>query len=62
MHLRGITSEGALFDFADNLADMREFAGICFSPDGQTLFANLQGSLHRSATYAIQGPWQRGAL
>jgi hypothetical protein len=59
MHLRGITPQGAVFDFARNLADMREFAGVCFSPDGETLFVNLQGSLRRSATYAIRGPWRR---
>ena len=62
MPLRGITPQGAVFDFAQNLADTREFAGVCFSPDGETLFVNLQGSLRRSATYAIRGPWRRGAL
>jgi secreted PhoX family phosphatase len=62
MHLRGITSQGAVFDFARNLSDMREFAGVCFSPDGETLFVNLQGTLRRSVTYAIRGPWRRGAL
>jgi uncharacterized protein len=62
MHLRGITPQGAMFDFARNVTDTREFAGVCFSPDGETLFVNLQGSLRRSATYAIRGPWRRGAL
>jgi uncharacterized protein len=62
VHLRGITSQGTTFDFARNLTDTREFAGVCFSPDGGTLFINLQGSLLRSATYAIRGPWWRGAL
>jgi secreted PhoX family phosphatase len=62
VHLRGITPQGAVFEFARNLADTREFAGACFSPDGETLFVNLQGWLRRSATYAIRGPWRRGAL
>jgi secreted PhoX family phosphatase len=62
VHLCGITPEGAVFGFARNLADTREFAGVCFSPDGETLFVNLQGWLSRSATYAIRGPWRRGAL
>jgi uncharacterized protein len=62
MHLRGITPQGAMFDFARNVTDTREFAGVCFSPDGETLFVNLQGNLRRSATYAIWGPWRRGAL
>jgi uncharacterized protein len=62
VHLRGITPEGTVFDFARNLADTREFAGVCFSPDGETLFVSIQGTLHPSATYAIGGPWRRGAL
>jgi uncharacterized protein len=62
VHLRGITRQGAVFEFARNLADTREFAGVCFSPDGETLFVNLQGSWRPSATYAIAGPWRRGAL
>jgi secreted PhoX family phosphatase len=62
VHLRGITPQGGVFAFARNLADTREFAGVCFSPDGETLFVNLQGWLRRSATYAIRGPWRRGAL
>ena len=32
--------EGGL-DFARNLADTREFAGVCFSPDGETLFVKV---------------------
>jgi secreted PhoX family phosphatase len=62
VHLSGITPEGAVFDFARNLADTREFAGACFSPDGETLFVNIQGTVRPSATYAIGGPWRRGAL
>jgi secreted PhoX family phosphatase len=62
VHLRGITPQGGVFAFARNLADTREFAGVCFGPDGETLFVNIQGTLRPSATYAIRGPWQRGAL
>jgi uncharacterized protein len=59
-----------VFEFARNLADTREFAGVCFSPDGETLFVNLQGwlrrsatyAIRRSATYAIRGPCRRGAI
>ena len=32
-----------------------EFAGACFSPDGHTLFVNIQAS--RGITFAIWGPW-----
>jgi hypothetical protein len=63
VHLRGLTPEGAIFDFARNLADSREFAGACFSPDGAVLFVNLQGAgPGRSVTYAITGPWETGVL
>ena len=31
-----------------------EFAGACFSPDGQTLFVNIQWP---GMTLAITGPW-----
>ena len=33
-----------------------EFAGSTFSPDGQTLFVNIQAS--RGMTFAIWGPWE----
>jgi secreted PhoX family phosphatase len=41
--LRGITPAGEIFDFARNLRNTIEFAGVCFSPDGGTLFVNLYG-------------------
>ena len=34
-----------------------EFAGATFSPDGETLFVNIQAS--RALTFAIWGPWGR---
>ncbi|MGH8828550.1 MAG: alkaline phosphatase PhoX, partial [Jiangellaceae bacterium] len=34
-----------------------EFAGATFSPDGRTLFVNIQAS--RGMTFAIWGPWER---
>jgi len=67
-HLRGLTVDGAAFDFAANLVDSGEWAGACWSPDGKYLFANTLGSTVRSdtappsRTYAIWGPWSRGAL
>lgn len=61
-HVRALTAEGRIFDFARNLAGDQggEFAGATFSPDGRTLFVNLQRD--PGATYAIWGPWERGAL
>ncbi len=57
--VRGLTSEGRIFDFAQNLASTSELAGVNFSPDGQTLFVNIQTP---GMTLAIWGPWERGAL
>jgi secreted PhoX family phosphatase len=62
-HLRGLTREGQIFDFAVNLLTRREFAGATFSPDGETLFVNIQGDvLNLGMTFAIWGPWAEGAL
>lgn len=66
--MKGLTRRGEIFDFALNLADNREWAGACWSPNGQYLFANTQGETRvatnprPSRTYAIWGPWHRGAL
>ncbi|BCB90537.1 PhoX family protein [Phytohabitans suffuscus] len=64
-YLRGLTRSGHLFDIALNRltsgtgADRSndEFAGSTFSPDGHTLFVNIQAS--RGMTFAIWGPWRR---
>lgn len=62
--MRGLTRSGSLFDFArlepvegDSGA---EFAGSTFSPNGRTLFVNVQSKQGRS--FAIWGPWQRGGF
>ena len=52
----GITPEGKLFEFARNSYTSSELAGACFSPDGKTLFINLQKN---GQTLAITGPWER---
>jgi secreted PhoX family phosphatase len=64
-YLRGLTRGGQLFDIAVNRVVSRtgalryndEFAGSTFSPDGETLFVNIQAS--RGMTFAIWGPWER---
>jgi secreted PhoX family phosphatase len=71
-HLRGLTRDGKIFDFARNIVNNGEFAGATFSPDGRILFVNVQGDLsveersshapRLSKTFAIWGPWSRGAL
>jgi secreted PhoX family phosphatase len=61
-HIRGLTPDGRIFDFAKNIypgQEESEFAGVCYSPDGQTMFVNLQLP---GVTCAIWGPWERGVL
>lgn len=66
--VRGLTRDGLIFDIAQNIITDREFAGACFSPDGQTLFFNIQGDTadqgpgNLGMTFAVWGPWERGAL
>ncbi len=50
----GITPEGHLYRFARNAGNLSEFAGATFSPDGTTLFVNVQSP---GITFAITGPW-----
>ena len=51
-----ITPHGKIFKFAKNAKSSGEFAGATFSPDGSTLFVNMQ---HDGLTLAITGPWDR---
>jgi len=61
--LRGLTRRGDIWDIALNRLVASdgterfgdEFAGSTFSPDGRTLFVNIQAS--RGMTFAIWGPW-----
>jgi secreted PhoX family phosphatase len=52
-YLRGITPDGRIYDLARNAKSNGEFAGICCSPDGGSLFVNLQVD---GLTLAIRGP------
>jgi len=56
-YLVGITPEGEIYKFARNAISQSEFAGVTFSPDGSTLFVNIQ---HDNLTLSIIGPWRRG--
>jgi secreted PhoX family phosphatase len=64
-YLRGLTTDGELFDVALNRLHSaagaprfgEEFAGSTFSPDGSTLFVNIQANA--GITFAIWGPWAR---
>ncbi|WP_430415831.1 alkaline phosphatase PhoX [Parasphingorhabdus sp.] len=55
-YLRGLSPEGIIYDIARNAhKDRSEFCGACFSPDGRTMFVNVQ---EPGYTYAITGPWE----
>jgi secreted PhoX family phosphatase len=59
-YVRGLSRGGQLWDIALNRLAGRtndEFAGSTFSPDGHTLFVNIQAS--RGMSFAIWGPWER---
>lgn len=68
-YIVGVNQQGELYQFAKNVLFSQvtndpakanfignEFAGACFSPDGQTLFVNIQTP---GITFAIWGPWSR---
>jgi len=52
--LVGIRPDGSQYELANNPYSDSELAGVCFSPDGKTLFVNIQ---YPGMTLAITGPW-----
>ena len=52
--LIGIRPDGSQYQLADNAYSDSELAGVCFAPDGKTLFVNVQ---YPGTTVAITGPW-----
>jgi len=68
--VRGVTTRGSIYDFAQTILSDSEFCGGCFSPDGRTFFLNQQGGrlsaghapgdqpvADAGLTYAIWGPF-----
>ncbi|MDZ8056377.1 MAG: alkaline phosphatase PhoX [Aulosira sp. ZfuVER01] len=55
-YIVGVNQSGELYQFAKNNINDSEYAGACFSPDGKTLFVNIQTP---GITCAIWGPWTR---
>ena len=56
-HLIGVTPKGEIYKMGRNAVSDSEVAGCTFSPDGSTLFVNIQQDGY---TLAITGPWQKG--
>ena len=53
----GTTPEGAMYKIGHlDMEGGSEFAGACFSPDGTTLFVNIQKN--PGQTLVITGPWR----
>lgn len=50
-----VTPDGIVERFAENRMNNSELAGACFSPDGGTLFVNIQ---RPGLSIAISGPWR----
>ena len=53
-YVRVLAPTGEIYDFARNAHSDSEFAGVCFSPDGKTMFVNIQGD---GITLAVRGPF-----
>lgn len=53
-NLVGVTPDGTLYQLGRNAVSASELAGATFSPDGTTLFINIQ---HEGLTLAITGDW-----
>jgi secreted PhoX family phosphatase len=56
--VRGVSPSGDVFPLARNLRNSLEFAGACFSPDGETLFVNLYGRSTERTTLPYRAPVQ----
>lgn len=53
--LVGIRPDGSQYAVGDNTHSSSEMAGVCFAPDGETLFVNIQ---YPGMTIAITGDWK----
>jgi secreted PhoX family phosphatase len=59
-YIRGVTPAGQVYTIGRNAAsgpdgNKSEITGPCFSPDGSTLFFNVQR--YPGRTFAVRGPW-----
>lgn len=63
--IRGVTAQGHIYTIGRNAqsdadGEYSEITGPCFSPDGTTLFFNVQKAPGR--TFAVRGPWPQRSL
>lgn len=63
--IRGVTPDGQVYTIGRNARsygrqEYSEITGPCFSPDGSTLFFNVQNGPGR--TFAVKGPWENRSL
>jgi secreted PhoX family phosphatase len=54
-YLLGIRPEGRIYKFAYNALNESDLTGVCFSPDGSTMFLNI---LEPGLTLAVTGRWK----
>ena len=52
--LVGVRSDGSQYRIGSNAYSTSEVAGVCFSPDGEIMFVNIQ---YPGMTLAVTGPW-----
>lgn len=52
--LIGVRPDGEQYEIANNRFTKSELAGVCFSPDGKTMFVNIQ---YPGMTLAVTGNW-----
>ena len=55
-YLLGITPQRRIYKFAWNALNESDLSGVCFSPDGSTMFLNI---LEPGLTLAVTGPWKK---
>jgi uncharacterized protein len=53
-YVRGIRPDGRIYDIARNANGSGEIAGVCFAPDGRSLFFNMY---REGLTVAVTGPF-----
>lgn len=54
-YVRGLGADGRIFDFARNALSRSELVGVCFSPEGSTMFVGIQ---QEGLLLSVRGPWR----